>query len=141
MNRTEIIGNVGQDPELRYTASEKAVCNLSVATSNNFLRDGKWTDTPPTWHSVTVWGDLAQKCAALQKGDRVYVCGRIKYQEWEDKDGFAKKKTIIDAQQVLKVVKWDREESESSSSAPGQNQSSAGPNNNTSFESDDDLPF
>lgn len=79
LNKVQLIGNLGQDPELRYTESGKAVTNLSVAT--NFSYQG--SDGQPVqgvdWHRVEVWGKQAEACAQyLTKGRQIYVEGRIK---------------------------------------------------------------
>jgi single-strand DNA-binding protein len=83
LNRAEIMGNLGQTPEVRYTAERLPVTNLSVATNRRFKRanSDKWEDEV-TWHTVVVFGSHAETCAThLTQGDRVYVEGRLQTRE------------------------------------------------------------
>ena len=95
MNKVFILGRLGQDPELRYTQTQKPVTSLSVATTK------KWGENEKTiWHSVTVWGKQAELCSQfLQKGAQVLVEGMLDFQSWE-KDGERRTKTIIQADNV-----------------------------------------
>jgi single-strand DNA-binding protein len=93
------MGNLGQDPDLRHTQNQTAVCRLSVATTDYQIKDGEKTETTE-WHSVVVWGKQAENCAKyLTKGKSVLVEGRIQTRSWE-KDGVKKYKTEIVAQSV-----------------------------------------
>lgn len=78
-----IIGNLGQDPEMRYTPNGKAVTDMSVAVSHSRpAQNGGW-DEETNWFRIQVWGDRAQKAAeTYRKGDRVMVHGRFKAREW-----------------------------------------------------------
>lgn len=82
-----IIGDLGRDPEMRYTPSGQPVTNFSVATSNKYQKDGEWhTDT--TWFRVSVWGNMAEACQKyLEKGSRVLVEGRVKCHVYKKNDG------------------------------------------------------
>lgn len=83
-NKITMVGNVGRDPELRQLADGATVCNFSLAV-NETTRDQKRT---ATWFRVTVWGDRAIVCAHnLRKGSSVYVVGRLKPRQYEDKQG------------------------------------------------------
>lgn len=96
LNRVTLIGNLGKDPEMRYTANGKAVTTFSVATSTRY--DGKETTE---WHSIVAWEKLAELCGEhLGKGRKVYVDGRIATRSW-DKDGQKHYRTEIVANQVL----------------------------------------
>jgi len=87
VNKVILIGNLGKDPEVRYTAGGQAVANLRIATSRS------WTDKATSqrkedteWHDVEVWGKQAEQCAEyLAKGRQVYVEGRLKTDKWQDK--------------------------------------------------------
>lgn len=82
LNKAQLIGRLGQDPDLRHTGSGKAVCRLSVATS-----EGKGDKKITEWHSVVVWEKQAELCNQyLSKGRLVYVEGRIQKREYE-RDG------------------------------------------------------
>ncbi len=88
LNKVLIIGNLGKDPEVRYTPNGKPVCNLSVATSSR-ARDkaGEWVDVTQ-WHRVTVLGDSAEWVGKnLTKGRTVYLEGQLKYGQYTNKDG------------------------------------------------------
>lgn len=87
-NTIIIVGNLGRDPELRYTPQGNAVCNFSMAT-NERRRDkaGEQQDIT-TWFRVTVWGKQAENVSKyLAKGRRVYVQGRLHVEDWSDRDG------------------------------------------------------
>lgn len=101
LNRATIIGNLGADPDMRYTASGKGVCELRVATNESWKdRDGNKQEATE-WHRVIVWGAHGEACAKhLAKGRQVYVEGRIKTRKWEDKEGNARYTTEIVASNV-----------------------------------------
>ncbi|MFM8441673.1 MAG: single-stranded DNA-binding protein [Acidobacteriota bacterium] len=87
-NKITLVGNLGRDPELRYTPQGVAVCNFSIAT-NERKRDkaGEFQDVT-TWFRVTLWNKLAENANKyLTKGSQVYVEGRLKVEEWTDRDG------------------------------------------------------
>ena len=87
-NKIIIVGNLGRDPELRYTPQGNAVCNFSMAT-NERRRDkaGEQQDIT-TWFRITVWGKQAENVSKyLAKGRRVYVEGRLHVEDWSDRDG------------------------------------------------------
>ena len=87
-NKIIIVGNLGRDPELRYTPQGNAVCNFSMAT-NERRRDkaGEQQDIT-TWFRITVWGKQAENVSKyLSKGRRVYVEGRLHVEDWTDRDG------------------------------------------------------
>ncbi len=89
INKTILIGRLGNDPELRYTKNGTPVCNLSVATSKSFKEkdSDEWREVTQ-WHRVVLWRGLAEFAAErLTKGAAVYVEGELRYRSWEDKDG------------------------------------------------------
>src|SRR4051794_33128248 len=85
-----IIGNLGRDPEMRYTPNGRPVTEFSVAVSHR-SRDaatGEWQDDQTDWYRVTVWGDRAERTAEqFRKGNRVFVEGRVPTREYEARDG------------------------------------------------------
>jgi single-strand DNA-binding protein len=86
-NMAVIIGNLGSDPDLRYTANQRAVAQLSVATNRVWTQDGERREEV-TWHRVVVWGKQADAVALyLRKGSSVYVLGRLANRTYEDRDG------------------------------------------------------
>ena len=96
INKVTLLGRLGRDPELKYTAGGTAYCRFSVAT------DDSWTDRSSgerqertEWHNVVAWERLAEICGQyLAKGRQVYIEGSISSRQWEDKDG--NKRTSFD---------------------------------------------
>lgn len=88
LNKAMIIGSLGKDPEVRYTAGGTAVASFSVATSDRIKgKDGNWEEKTE-WHSVVLWARLAEIAGEfLSKGKQVYIEGRIQTRKWTDKDG------------------------------------------------------
>jgi single-strand DNA-binding protein len=96
-NKITIVGNLGKDPELRYTPQGNAVCNISVAT-NEKRRDktGDLQDVT-TWFRITLWGKQAENASKyLTKGSPIYIEGRLRVEEWSDRDG--KNRYTLDVQ-------------------------------------------
>ena len=96
VNKVILVGNVGRDPELRYTQSGQPVASFSIATNERFKdRDGNWKDRTE-WHRIVAWARLAEICGEyLRKGSPVYVEGRIQTRDWEDKEGNKRQTTEI----------------------------------------------
>ena len=105
VNKAIILGNLGQDPELRYTPSGAAVCTLNIATTDvrNDQNNGRQERTE--WHRVVVWNKAAENAAKyLAKGRSVYIEGKIQTRSWEDQNGQKKYSTEIVAQTVQFLV-------------------------------------
>ncbi len=96
VNKVILIGNLGKDPEVRYTTGGQAVANLRIATSRS------WTDKQSgqkkeetEWHDIEVWGKQAEQCGEyLAKGRQVYVEGRLKTDAWDDKQTGQKRSRV-----------------------------------------------
>ncbi len=103
MNRTFLIGNLGQDPELKYTKNQRAVLRLRMATTESYLnRENNAREQRTDWHSVVVWGKRGEALnKILGKGDRIGVEGRIQTRSWEANDGSRRYFTDIVANNVL----------------------------------------
>ncbi len=88
INKVILVGNLGQDPELKYTQSGTAVATLSVATNRVWKdRDGNKQEETE-WHRVIVWNQTAEFCGNyLSKGNKVYVEGRLQTRKWQDQSG------------------------------------------------------
>ncbi len=100
VNKVILVGNLGADPEVRYTANGTAVCRLSVATSRRYTDKQGNRQEETAWHRVDVWGKLAETCAQyLSKGRQVYIEGRLKYGSYE-KDGVKHYTTDIIAENM-----------------------------------------
>jgi single-strand DNA-binding protein len=101
VNKVILIGNLGRDPELRYTQSGQAVANFTLATTERFSnREGERQERTE-WHRIVAWGRTAELCAQyLAKGRSVYIEGRLQTREWEDKEGQKRRTTEITAHTV-----------------------------------------
>ena len=98
INKVELLGRVGAEPEMRYTQGGTAVTQLRLATDR--VRKGGESETD--WHSVVVWEKLAEAVAEyVQKGQRLYVAGRLVQKSWEGEDGQRRYRTEIHAQDVV----------------------------------------
>ncbi len=147
LNKAMLIGNLGADPEVRYTQNNTAVATLSVATSERF-KDGSGEMQERTeWHRVVAWGKLAEICQNyLKKGAKVYFEGPIQTRSWEDKDGQKRYTTEIKA---LNMVMLDSKSDGMNQGAPagGGNKAQTSNASASSFNDgdmdniDDDLPF
>lgn len=102
VNKVILIGNLGRDPEVRYTPSGAAICNVTIATSRNWKDKTTGEKTEETeWHRVVFYDKLAEIAGQyLKKGRSVYVEGRLKTRKWTDKDGIEKYTTEIIASEM-----------------------------------------
>lgn len=98
VNKVILIGNLGADPEIRYTPSGSTVANFTVATREQWTgKDGE-KEERTEWHRIVAWGRLAEICGEyLHKGKQVYVEGRLQTRSWEDKEGIKRYTTEINA--------------------------------------------
>jgi len=88
LNKVMLIGNLGKDPELRYTASGQAVAGFSLATSEKFKNRSGEFEERTEWHNIVAWGRLAEIAGEyLSKGKTVFVEGRLQTRKWQDKSG------------------------------------------------------
>ena len=98
VNKVILIGNLGRDPELRYTQSGQAVANFSLATTERFPGREGGQQERTEWHRIVVWGRTGENCAKyLAKGRTVYVEGRLQTREWEDREGQKRRTTEVNA--------------------------------------------
>ncbi len=155
-NKVTLIGNLGRDPELRYTPQGTAVCNFSIATNEKRRdRSGEFQDIT-TWFRVTLWGQQAENAAKyLAKGRQVYIEGRLKLEEWKDKDGNNRFTLDVTASE-MQFLSGARDEEYHGESTGGGMPDYAGPANSGSSSggssasasdfappasADDDIPF
>ena len=150
-NKITVIGNIGRDPELRYTPQGTAVCDFSVAV-NDRKRDkaGEFQDVT-TWFKVTFWGKQAENASKyLTKGRQIYVEGRLQVEEWTDRDGNNRQTLAIQGSELQFI--GDRsggaddrtlnQSEENDFPVSSGNQGAANNiNENTSSPTDDDIPF
>ena len=102
VNKVILIGNLGRDPELRYTPGGQPVANFSIATSESWnKKDGSGREERTEWHRIVAWGRTAELCAQyLSKGRTVYIEGRLQTREWENKEGQKQRTTEVVANTV-----------------------------------------
>ncbi len=148
INKVILVGNLGQDPELRYTGSGTAVCNLRLATNESYKdAGGEWVERTE-WHSIVAWSRLAEICNEyLHKGSQVYFEGSLQTRNYEDKDGNTRYVTEIKAREMMMLSGRGASDSFGPPTAaqPAAQPAAASPANGQSdemtFEPDDDLPF
>jgi single-strand DNA-binding protein len=140
-NKVIIVGNLGRDPELRYTAQGTPVCSFSVATNERRKdKNGEMQDQT-TWFRITLWNRLAETASQyLQKGRQVYIEGRLRVEEYVDRDGKPRHSLEVFATDMQFIgTRGDdggmQQERAASASA------SAGPPDSQPDLSDDDIPF
>lgn len=138
VNKVILIGNLGNDPEIRYTPSGAAVANFNIATNESWnSKEGK-KEERTEWHKIVVWSKLAELCGEyLSKGRTVYVEGRLQTREWNDKDGNKRYTTEVVAQtiQFLGGPMGER------GAKPAASRASAGGEEAAPLEVEDDIPF
>ncbi len=87
-NKVFLLGNLGRDPELRYTQNQNPVCQLNVATTRRYTDRSGQQQKQTEWHRVVVWGQQGQRCAQyLTKGQPVFIEGRLQTRSYDDRDG------------------------------------------------------
>jgi single-strand DNA-binding protein len=109
-----IIGNLGADPEMRYTPSGRPVTQFNVAVnqSTKNQQSGEWVEATD-WFRVSVWGDRAERAAEnLRKGNRVFVEGRFKTREFEGRDGQKRTSLELTADSLVNLEKRNREDAD-----------------------------
>jgi len=133
MNKVFILGNLGDDPKLRYTEGGAAVANFSLATNESWVDKNDEKQERTEWHRVVVWNRQAETCDKyLSKGDKALVEGKLQTREWEDKEGNTKYTTEI----VARNVQFITTKNKGSEGSQGGSQESSPPDFN-----DDDIPF
>lgn len=139
LNKCMIIGNLGRDPEMRYTPSGSAVTQMSVATNRNYQdKNGDW-QSEAEWFRVVIWGDQAERAAEhLRKGHKVYVEGRMQTRQWEDKAGEKRYTTELIANRFTSLERREKDDDSWPTEDPGGNKAAAPTSSASDF---DDLPF
>lgn len=138
VNKVILVGNVGQDPAVKYTAAGVPVAKVSLATNERFKdRNDQWPDRTE-WHSVVAWQRLAEIMGEyVRKGQKLYVEGKLQTSSWEDKQSGEKKyRTEILARDIVLLGSRDNRQEDREKMPNGQ--SSPEP---TSAVVDDDIPF
>lgn len=135
LNKVMLIGNLGADPEVKYTPSGTAVTNFRIATSEKWKdKDGKTQDRVE-WHRIVTFGKLAEICGEyLAKGKQVYIEGRIQTRSWDDKDGNKKYMTEVVANTMQMLGSADNKQKGQAVEETGFSQENTSPQ-------DEDVPF
>ena len=107
-NTVTLVGNITDDPELRFTPSGRPVANFTVAVNRRYKdNDGTWQDKLDGFFRCNVWADQAENAAeSLQKGTRVVVTGRLQQRSWEDNDGNKRSAFEVQVDEVGPSLRW-----------------------------------
>lgn len=135
LNKVMIIGHLGRDPEMRYTPSGRPVTTFSMAVSRTWNSGDGERHSETEWFNIVAWGNLAEICKQyLNKGQQVYIEGRLQTRHWEDKEGQKRTSVEVVANEMMMLGdRRNRNETEESVSKE---------NNSADSESDEDeFPF
>lgn len=134
VNKVILIGNLGQDPEARFTPQGTAVVNLSVATNESWKDQSGEVQERTEWHRVVMYGRMAETADKyMKKGQMVYVEGRLQTREWEDKDQVKRRTTEIQCDNFTMLGRRGDDQYQGNNHNKGQDKDKS--------LSDDDLPF
>ena len=130
VNKVILVGNLGQDPESRFTPQGTAVTNLSVATNETWKNQNGESQDKTEWHRIVMYGKMAETAAEyMKKGQMVYVEGRLETNEWEDQNQVKRKTTQVRCDNFTMLGRRQMQPQETES------------DNHSSMNSDDDIPF
>ena len=140
INKVILVGNLGRDPEMRYTQNEVAVCSFSLATSETYRdRTSGEKVTQTEWHNIILWRGLAETAEKyLRKGSSVYIDGKIRTRKWEDKQGQIRYTTEIIADTMQMLDRRDSSSTPSDAAPAAEKPSDPAPSPSAE---PDDLPF
>ena len=141
VNKVILVGNLGQKPEMRYTATQTAVANLSIATTESWKDKESGENRDKTeWHRVVFFGSLAEIAEKyLDRGSSVYVEGKIQTRKWQDKDGNDRYTTEVLGNQLTML--GSRSSSDSSNQTDNSSSTPFPDDDSGEGLSDDDIPF
>ena len=138
VNKVILIGNLGRDPEVRYTQNGIAVANFTLATNEVWNDKSGERQERTEWHRIVVWGKQAEIAREhLSKGKQVYIEGSIQTRQWDDREGNKRTTTEIKAQRLMMMGRAEGGESRMNAAAPPPDAAGdeSGP------PPDDDIPF
>lgn len=139
LNKVMLIGNLGRDPEIRYTAGGTPVANFTMATTERWTDPGGERKEKTEWHRVVVWAKQAEIVGEyLRKGRQVYVEGSLQTREWTDRDGNKRYTTEVRAQRFLMLGRPS--DAPAATPGPAPDEQVAEPSAGGGFE-EDDIPF
>lgn len=143
VNKAILVGNVGNDPEIRHLESGTPVANFSLATSETYNNRNGERVTQTEWHNIVVWRGLAEVVEKyVKKGSQLYIEGRIRTRSWDDRDGNKRYTTeiVCDNMQML-GRKADTSGEQDTRQTPTDSSSTSSTETPITPEPDDDLPF
>ncbi len=141
VNKVILLGNLGKDPDLRYTPSGKAVATFSLATNERWTSQDGQKQENTTWHNIVAWGKQAETMKEyLAKGQQVYIEGRIANRSYEDKEGNKKYVSEVVVQQFSFIGSKGSSGNGGGETAAAESTAETAPDAG-SGQSDDDLPF
>lgn len=143
INKVILVGNLGNDPDIRYTASGSAVANISVATTDSWKdKESGETQDRTEWHRVVFFGRLAEIVGEyLRKGSQVYLEGRLQTRKWQDKGGNDRYTTEIVANEMQMLGGRNTQRASTGADAQHSDESRAPTSGGGSDFVDDDIPF
>ncbi len=146
INKAILVGNLGKDPELRYTASGQAVATFSLATTEKFKNKSGEQQERTEWHNIVAWGPLAEICGKyLVKGKQIYCEGRIQSRSYDDRDGNKRYITEIVISDMQMLGSKTGEDSGGGSARPARavapTREPVAVPEDAPFNPDDDIPF
>jgi len=140
VNKVILLGNLGKDPELKYTPSGSAVANFTIATNETWKDKEGQKQEHTEWHRIVVWGKLAEICGEyLHKGRQVYIEGSIRSRTYKDREGVEKSITEIKADNMVMIGKGDGQGPAKGGERPVDRGGAAG--EKEPEYSDEDIPF
>lgn len=135
LNKVQIIGHLGKEPEMRYTPSGKPVTTFSMAVSRSWNSADGERHSETEWFNIVAWGNLAEICKKyLTKGQQVYVEGRLQTRRWDDKDGVKHTSIEVVANEMMMLGERRDHSNAASSSESDSHEDGSEPN-------DDEFPF
>ena len=142
VNIALLVGNLGRDPEVRYTASGEAVCNFSIATTDSWKDKTSGEKKEATeWHNCSAFGKLAEICGEyLKKGSQVWVQGKLKTRKYTDKNGVEKYATEINVSE-MKMLGSRQQGDDHPSQHQEQKSNGYAPQRSSHDDLGDDIPF
>lgn len=142
LNRVHLIGNLGQDPELRYTQNQTPVASFSIATSEYRNAPDGTKQTITDWHRIVVWGRQAENCNKyLKKGRSVFIEGRLQTRTWEDQNGQKRSTTEVVASNIQFLGGLQDEQRTQASESNAGSETNFKELGNGSESTLDDVPF
>jgi len=142
INKVILVGNLGKDPEVRYLEGGTAVANFPIATSETYKdKNTGERKTNTEWHNIVLWRGLAEIAEKyLKKGNQIYIEGKLRTRQWQDKDGNNRYTTEVVGDNLQMLGRKD-DNASNNQSAPVEKKESTTPKTDTGSSDLDDLPF